>query len=395
MGDNLHILIIGAGATGLFIAQGLKKAGISSTIYERYSEREYKARSGQWSMALHWSLPLIEKLLPPGVYSLLSTTYTNRWEEIDANIASQIPIVNGATGELLAQVPMSNPKRVVRGKLRNLLTAGIEINFEKRLTDLKVEGGSVVAVFNDVELSARGSLVIGADGARSAVRDHLVPSGAGVLDETPTTCISIFRSFPREQALFVRERIHPIAQLLPHPKLSSFLFATVVDIVDPQKPETWVFQISVSVWGKDPVPSPEETRRLMKEYLSSYCEPWRSIGEWTTDDIHYRYWGRICPWDNLDGRATLAGDAAHPMTPHRAQGLNSAIQDAETLVDIITKTVQEDQDLKSALDSYGQSTYERGKTDIDLSLKQMYSYHHWDTLMEGPLMKSGYKKTTQ
>ncbi|KAJ5239817.1 hypothetical protein N7468_004436 [Penicillium chermesinum] len=369
MGDNLHILIIGAGATGLFIAQGLKKAGISSTIYERYSEREYKARSGQWSMALHWSLPLIEKLLPPGVYSLLSTTYTNRWEEIDANIASQIPIVNGATGELLAQVPMSNPKRVVRGKLRNLLTAGIEINFEKRLTDLKVEGGSVVAVFNDVELSARGSLVIGADGARSAVRDHLVPSGAGVLDETPTTCISIFRSFPREQALFVRERIHPIAQLLPHPKLSSFLFATVVDIVDPQKPETWVFQISVSVWGKDPVPSLKRRG--------------------------YRYWGRICPWDNLDGRATLAGDAAHPMTPHRAQGLNSAIQDAETLVDIITKTVQEDQDLKSALDSYGQSTYERGKTDIDLSLKQMYSYHHWDTLMEGPLMKSGYKKTTQ
>lgn len=59
----------------------------------------------------------------------------------------------------------------------------------------------------------------------------------------------------------------------------------VIDIVDPEKPETWIFQISVSFWSKDPVPGPIESRRLIKEFLSVYCEPFRSVGDWTSDDI--------------------------------------------------------------------------------------------------------------
>lgn len=115
-------------------------------------------------MALHWSLPLIEKLLPPDIYGQLYTTFTNRWEEPDVDYASQIPITNGATGEILVQVPMPSPKRVVRGKLRNLIKSDVEVHYGKVLTDLKVEGNGVIAAFSDGELSRKGSLVIGADG---------------------------------------------------------------------------------------------------------------------------------------------------------------------------------------------------------------------------------------
>lgn len=118
-------------------------------------------------MALHWSLPLIEKLLPPDLYSQLHTAFTNRWEEPDNTVASKIPIKNGATGELLAQIPMPSPQRVVRGKLRNLIRNDIAVHFGKRLTDLKIEDDGVLAIFNDGELSAKGSLIIGADGGES------------------------------------------------------------------------------------------------------------------------------------------------------------------------------------------------------------------------------------
>lgn len=75
--------------------------------------------------------------------------------------------------------------------------------------------------------------------------------------------------------------------------------------------------------------------------------------------------------------------------------MNNAIQDADLLVEAIAETVRGEKDLKSAIEAYGQSTYARGKTDIDLSVKQMYSYHHWDALMDGPLMKGGYNKATK
>lgn len=48
--------------------------------------------------------------------------------------------------------------------------------------------------------------------------------------------------------------------------------------------------------------------------------------------------------------------------------------------------------MKSLLDVYAESAYKRGKVDIDMSVKQMYSYHHFEALMNGPLMNGGYNK---
>lgn len=57
----------------------------------------------------------------------------------------------------------------------------------------------------------------------------------------------------------------------------------------------------------------------VKQKASTMCEPFRSAVMWMPDNtkITYdkmAYWVPI-PWDNHDGRVTLAGDAAHPMTP--------------------------------------------------------------------------------
>jgi 2-polyprenyl-6-methoxyphenol hydroxylase-like FAD-dependent oxidoreductase len=65
----------------------------------------------------------------------------------------------------------------------------------------------------------------------------------------------------------------------------------------------------------------ENTARIadLKKRTSVICEPFRSAVAWLPDDTEIKYnkiayWHPV-PWDNHNGSVTLAGDAAHPMTP--------------------------------------------------------------------------------
>jgi hypothetical protein len=115
-------------------------------------------------MALHSALPYLESILPPSLRAKLNSATTNPWSEPDPGIAAAIPFVNGATGELMAKIPMPSPKRVIRGKLRDLLRTDVEVRFGRRLTDIRVDDDGVVAVFDGEEV--RGSVLVGADGGR-------------------------------------------------------------------------------------------------------------------------------------------------------------------------------------------------------------------------------------
>src|ERR1700753_1808098 len=61
--DEARVIVMGAGITGLIIAHGLRQAGIKCTIFE--TEQAGQWRPKEWTMGIHWSLPLLEVLLPP------------------------------------------------------------------------------------------------------------------------------------------------------------------------------------------------------------------------------------------------------------------------------------------------------------------------------------------
>lgn len=55
----------------------------------------------------------------------------------------------------------------------------------------------------------------------------------------------------------------------------------VANVVDPVRPETWVFHYCLSIWtAEDPPENAEARRALFKHHMSQYCEPYKSAGEW-------------------------------------------------------------------------------------------------------------------
>jgi 2-polyprenyl-6-methoxyphenol hydroxylase-like FAD-dependent oxidoreductase len=66
----------------------------------------------------------------------------------------------------------------------------------------------------------------------------------------------------------------------------------------------------------------KERLAQVKEKSKRYCEPWKSAFEWVPEDQAAWYFDLAVwdpslkehKWDNKNGRVTLAGDAAHPMT---------------------------------------------------------------------------------
>ncbi|PSN65575.1 FAD/NAD(P)-binding domain-containing protein [Corynespora cassiicola Philippines] len=393
---KLHVLIIGAGSTGLLIAQGLKKAGISSTVFEKSSEDAYKDRPRHWSMALHWGASLLAKCLPDDIIADIRNIEADPTTELTAEQEKSFPFVNGRTGEVIKMVPSESTRRVSRSKLRKFLSRGVEVRYGKRLKNIE-EGDKIVAHFEDGS-SAEGDILVGCDGAKSAVRAILLPPEQNKLDPLPLVNAHIALTYTREQALFIRNAYHPNIVLSPHPDQNTSALICIADVEYPDKPETWVLLLNYAIWGSDKQPETNAGRlKLLKSYAANYCEPFKSAAEWIPEDFWvppdtFRVWTKPVKWDNHRGRVTIAGDAAHPMPPFRGQGLNNAFEDAFNYIEAIQSYATGKQSLEEAVDKCDADNLARGKREIEVSSLQTYGSHHWDVLMKSPMITSGTSK---
>uniref|UniRef100_A0A8H7KDQ2 FAD-binding domain-containing protein n=1 Tax=Bionectria ochroleuca TaxID=29856 RepID=A0A8H7KDQ2_BIOOC len=127
--SNEPILIIGAGVSGLVLAQYLQKEKIPFKIFERDTDLE--TRGVGWGLTLHWSLPALRKLLPENLVARLPEAYVNR-AAVQSGDVSRFPFFDLSTGELKTQSP-ALPEwqriRVSRQKLRELLATGVDIQW--------------------------------------------------------------------------------------------------------------------------------------------------------------------------------------------------------------------------------------------------------------------------
>lgn len=119
-----HILIIGAGITGLVLAQALKKNGINFTVFER--DPHVSARGRGWGLTIHWSLDTFISLLPQSIVDKLPETYVDP-EASQRGENGNFLFFDLRTGDTRWKVPPSKRIRVSRERLRALLLEGLDV----------------------------------------------------------------------------------------------------------------------------------------------------------------------------------------------------------------------------------------------------------------------------
>lgn len=134
--NSLPVLIIGAGISGLLLAQQLRQLNVPFQIFERDSD--FSTRGLGWGLTLHWSLSALRECLPEDLLSRLPDTYVDR-AAVERGECSTFPFFDLTTGELKYTSPRAGENeriRVTRERLRRLLATDIDIQVCSNLGDM-------------------------------------------------------------------------------------------------------------------------------------------------------------------------------------------------------------------------------------------------------------------
>lgn len=121
------VIVIGAGVSGLLLAQHLREWQIPFRVFERDLGHAY--RGVGWGLSLHWSLPAVRRLLPDDLVRRLPEAYVDRLA-VENGESSAFPFFDLASGELVAETPKapeSDRIRVSRQRLLQILATGIDV----------------------------------------------------------------------------------------------------------------------------------------------------------------------------------------------------------------------------------------------------------------------------
>lgn len=164
-------LVIGGGVAGPVTAAALAKAGIEATVYEAYPEPTE-------------GIGGLLALEPNGVVALDTIGAAAGVLDAGIPITRSRMAIGDRTFDLTAS-PAGLPARqaIERADLHRVLreqavAAGVRLEHGRRLVSVSEEADGVVAHFDDGS-SARGDVLVGADGVRSTVRTLIDPGAPG------------------------------------------------------------------------------------------------------------------------------------------------------------------------------------------------------------------------
>lgn len=352
-----HVLIIGAGTGGLCLAHGLKKVGISVSVYERDRTRTGGLQGYRVGISPDGSRALA-KCLPPDLFNVFVATC--------ARTPTYFNIYTEQMKEVLSveyhqdEDPRNSEKSVSRMTLRQVLLTGLEdiVHFDKKFVRYEQhQDGTVTAYFED-GTSATGDILVAADGANSRVRQQYLPHAAlqdtGILSiggKLPLT--------PESKALISREVFHGVSMVMAPKGYGAILhvmeFKWDRDGVkhgiggnDAELLAQWpglLFDntrdyISWGFWaaqrdfprstkGLDGEGLRQLTLEMTEGWAPNFRELVRLSGPSTVFPVNIRTSVPLDPWPTTT--ITLLGDAIHTMTPGRGVGANTALRDAALL----------------------------------------------------------------
>jgi 2-polyprenyl-6-methoxyphenol hydroxylase-like FAD-dependent oxidoreductase len=327
-----HVIVIGAGLGGLCLAQGLRRAGIEATVYER--DVDPVARLQGYRIHLDPDgRTALARSLPAGHYERVIAT-AGRAATHTSVFDSDLNVVGGWSGGSDEQ-----PLAVDRLTLRRMLLTGVEdaVCFGHRFTGYSIAAdGRVTAHFAGRD-SVTGDVLVAADGVNSVVREQYLP-----------------------HARIVDAGVRQITGKLPvtddtRKLLSEDMLGVFTPIIGPDRrfvglgpvlrpvPDAFADYVMLSFGCRaELLPVRDDELRAMtgtqlRDLVLDIIAAW-----------HPRVCAMIAGWDPATvfpltlrtsvpppawptSRITLLGDAIHAMTPAGGVGANTALRDAAAL----------------------------------------------------------------
>jgi 5-methylphenazine-1-carboxylate 1-monooxygenase len=345
----MKVLIVGGGIGGLVTALELEKVGIESHVFE--AVREVRPLGVGLNLPPHATknlmrLGLGDALIGAGLQTQ-DLLYFNKhgqklWQELRGLDAGyRVPQFSIHRGELQMIL-----MRVARERLEERIHTGHQFKSFRQTGEGRIVAEFVRRETNEVLSEAIGDLLVGADGIHSTVRRHLFPD-EGLPKWTGTL---LWRAaIETDPFLTGRSMVvvgHPKQKFVAYP-MSARHAANGRSLVN------WIAELRFDP-SRD-FPREDWNKRGDKRDFLPQFEAWKfdwldvpRIIDETTDVYEFPCVDR----DPLErwtfGRATLLGDAAHPMYPMGSNGASQAILDARALAQaLLAKT-----DIDEALASY-------------------------------------------
>ena len=191
------------------------------TVYEK--ENFLGERVHEWTMLIHWALPIIQKLLPEEVLDDLRSAYSNPFYPYDKE-KETLSYFNGVTGEVAFNHEAA-VRRVSRSRFRAVLAKGLDIRWGTAIADLKIPDGDesapvTICFANGTEATA--NVVFGADGGNSTVRRWLLGENGSEPERSLAAIGSGIVTYESAEVAKSIMRTHPICAIAPLPNGVAF-----------------------------------------------------------------------------------------------------------------------------------------------------------------------------
>ncbi|KAK7403427.1 hypothetical protein QQX98_010793 [Neonectria punicea] len=365
MDASFKAIIVGAGPVGLVLAHALQASGIDYVVVEQRAqvppEPAYALFLWPHILRIFHQLGLLDAVEAIGQPML---------ESIHLSAQGELLRRGQGFGELLALhgYPMM---LFNRGSFAKTLVEALDngeqhVKTNKRLSNIVSHEDGVRVEFAD-GTSENGSIVIGADGIWSTVRDHMKDKATpGLFDLSPNPFeapyAGVFAKSDRIQGLVPGSNIN-VYQREAH--VQVFTSETEAQIIAyhriPASKERTHFgqndaEDAAKSWLEVPVAEGVTFGDLWKSKTAG--------GSANFDEGVLQWWH----W----GRMVLVGDAAHKVNPVRGAGACCGIEDAITLVNALTRVLRSDpdpseRDLRQAFIAYQYDRESASRLWMDVS----------------------------
>lgn len=351
------VIVIGGGIGGLAAAMALTQQGIEVLLLE---QAEQIAEIGAGIQ------------LGPNAYAALDALGVGEAARNRSVFPDHLIMMDGVDASEVARVDVGEPFRarfgnpygvIHRADIHLSILEAVEkhplITFKTSTRIVEMDQGSDRVVLVDQHGNRyEADAVIGCDGVRSVVRERLVGDAPRVTGHVVYRAVVDLEDMPED--LRINAPVvwaGPHCHLVHYPLRGGKQYNLVVTFHSRDK-EEW----SVTDGSKEEVLSYFEGVHPRPRQMLDRPKSWR---RWATADRDpVEKWG--------EGRATLLGDAAHPMTQYLAQGACMALEDAVTLGQAIKAC---DNDLEQAFRLYESIRIPRTGRVV-LSAREMGRVYH-------------------